>query len=199
IANENKGCLAGPFIFFVRAQAHLNHRIVPHHGDNCLRERYPLRITLFLTVFALLNYPRINSQVGVVEEYPSVDLTDIYAGYVAGKNIVNRSFDIQGDVQILGEVVQGAQGKDSERDTGADQHGSDGTQGAVTAAGDYRLAFFFDGTTGKRWDIRSVFGENDVGLLAAFRKDALEKLAGVGINRADRRIEDTSHLGRRRW
>src|SRR5690606_16655331 len=88
---------------------------------------------------------RIQPQAGIVDENPAVDLSDIDLRYPARDENLRGLFQIQGNAEILGEMIERAEREYAQPLSGLGEHGGDGIDRAVTAPRRYRIRIFAQG------------------------------------------------------
>ena len=153
--------------------------VVPQDDEKGESEGDPFARTPALARFPLPHDGGIETQAGIVEEDMAVDLADIDPGEPAGEEIGDGRLELQRDLQILGEVVERAQGQDAQRVLAAHQRRGDRAQSAVAAAGHHRLAPLRHGLARQFGKLAAVAGKDDTGLAAMTGEEVRDLLAGL--------------------
>lgn len=79
------------------------------------------------------HHVRVDADGRVVDEYSAVEFADIDLSHTPGCNHANGSLDVDRDAEILGEVIERAEGNDTERNAGPGEHAGDGAYRSIAA------------------------------------------------------------------
>ena len=134
VADEDERRLPGP-LAAVDVDAYRDAAIPPEDAERRDRHRRPLAVPLAPQPFPLLDDARIEADGGVVDEDAIVDLADVDSCEVSRRDDRDRLAKVERDVEILREVIEGAERENAERGLRADHAGRDAADGAVAAAG----------------------------------------------------------------
>lgn len=89
-----------------------------------------------LMQFAADDKTGIDAEGGIVDEGASVDFPEIDGGDLSAGDDGNRLFELSGDAEVFGKMVEGAEGEDAERSFGSGEYSGGGAEGAIASSDD---------------------------------------------------------------
>src|SRR5438105_7891896 len=162
--------------FAVDVKKHLHERIAPQDRERRPDGRGPFAaaepLLLQVTCFHQL---RVNAQAGIVEEEVIVDRTHVDLRAIAFGNSPHRTFNIERDMKVLGEMIECPERQNAQRSPASDQKPCRSVQRSIAAADDDR-----------------TWLAQDRG--ADFLENVLSRRRELDLDLDSRRLEEPLHL-----
>src|SRR6202163_1267034 len=144
VADKDKRC-ASCQPFAVDIEKHLDKRIAPQDREGRPDECGPFPATepllLQVTCFHQL---RVNAEARIVEEEAIVDRTHVDLRAVAFGNSRHRTFKIEGDMKVLGEMIEGTERQNAQGNPASDHKPCRCVERPIAASHDNRAWFAQD-------------------------------------------------------
>jgi hypothetical protein len=145
----------------------------------------PLSPARFLPLLlAAADDTRIEPQAGVVDEDPTVDLSDVDLGDAAFDDVFRGAREIERDLEVFREVIERAERQHPEHLVALRHDRSDRTDAAVAAARDDDLALSEGGPPGEIDELLRVSRDADIRLRADGTKRLPDARGRFAIARA---------------
>jgi len=169
--------------------------IVPNDSRGRHAKRRPLPVTLPPKQLALDDDVRVDAEGDVVQEVPSVHVSDIHGLRPSFRDVSDGATEIHRDTRVLREMIERSPWQYAERRVCPNQRRRDGADSAVAAGGDHDLCAFLDGGLGCGGRIsRGQTGhepDRQPRMAEMLREDGF----GIVTGAAGRRVDDDSDHG----
>ncbi len=152
-----------------------------------------------LLLLAVSHDARVEAEAGVVYEHPAVDLAHVHLHDAPLHDVPGRLFDVERDLEVLGEVIEGPERQDAHHLFAPRQDGRDGADGPVPAAHDDDLSRAGGRLLRETQDVRAVLRPVEVHLHArVLAKGVAQALVDLTVLRASGGLVQDDRYGNTR-